>query len=133
MKIKEFNIKVDHNGFITECTQTPVTGRKDRTQPVNAAVKAIETTVQSTKSERLSIAERAFVRVNAIPGYKILGAFLILLGAAGLLVGIADAALLLMALGLGSMFSPLVQPYIELKNTEIHAEDPECVYSSDLR
>lgn len=134
MKVMEFDVKVNRYGIITKCTQTPVTNGTvkpvDREMPVAVEAKASTELVHKENERKYSLAERLFIRVNSTPFYKILGATMTLLGVGTLFSGIGDVALMMMALGLGFMFSPLAQFFVTVKNTE---ETVDRVYSADTQ
>lgn len=112
MFIMEFDIQVDRDGIIRKCTQCSVSDPRKRavTAPVaEAAPKAVAVpkTIVAQK-RKLSIAERLFIRINSIPHYKLCGTALALLGVSMLFSGIGDAGLMMMALGVGVAFSPIM-------------------------
>lgn len=136
MFIMEFDIQVDREGIVRKCTQCPVSDPRKRAVTASAAetapkAVAVPKTVVAQK-RKLSIAERLFIRINSIPHYKLCGTALALLGVSMMLSGIGDAGLMMMALGVGVAFSPIMEQIAQNeKSAEKYDENPTAFIAEE--
>lgn len=136
MFIMEFDIQVDCDGIIQKCTQRPVSDPRKRA----VAISVVETLPKAVavpkrivaQNRKLSIAERLFIRINSIPHYKLCGTTLALLGASMLFSGVGDAGLMMMALGVGVAFSPIMEQIAQNENSvEEYDENPTAFIADE--
>lgn len=136
MFIMEFDIQVGRDGIIRKCTQCPVSDPRKRAVTAPAA----ETTPKAVaiprkvvaQKRKLSIAERLFIRINSIPHYKLCGTALALLGVSMMFSGIGDSGLMMMALGVGVAFSPIMEQIARKeKSAEEYDENPTAFIAEE--